>query len=76
MATLLISDDEKGYRDVLKVIFEDQGHTVHTANDGRGALAHLKTHPCDVVISDVRMPDMDGIEFLRAARAFIQRSAS
>ena len=70
MATLLITDDEKGYRDVLKVVFEDQGHTVHTANDGRGALAHLKTQPCDVVISDVRMPDMDGIEFLRAARAF------
>jgi two-component system, NtrC family, response regulator PilR len=70
MATLLIADDEKGYRDVLKVIFEDQGHSVHTANDGRGALAHLKVQPCDVVISDVRMPDMDGIEFLRAARAF------
>jgi Response regulator containing CheY-like receiver, AAA-type ATPase, and DNA-binding domains len=70
MATLLIADDEKGYRDVLKVIFEDQGHSVHMANDGRGALAHLKVQPCDVVISDVRMPDMDGIEFLRAARAF------
>jgi len=70
MATLLIADDEKGYREVLKVIFEDQGHSVHTANDGRGALAYLKIQPCDVVISDVRMPDMDGIEFLRAARAF------
>jgi two-component system, NtrC family, response regulator PilR len=70
MATLLIADDEKGYRDVLKVIFEDQGHSVHTANDGRSALAYLKIQQCDVVISDVRMPDMDGIEFLRAARAF------
>src|SRR5688572_4057630 len=70
MAELLIADDEKGYREVLRAIFEDQGHTVHTAVDGRGALAHLKRKPCDVVISDVRMPDMDGIEFLRAARAF------
>src|SRR5688572_19932948 len=70
MAELLIADDEKGYREVLRAIFEDQGHTVHTAVDGRGALAHLKVQPCDVVISDVRMPDMDGIEFLQAARAF------
>ena len=70
MAELLIADDEKGYREVLRAVFEDQGHTVHTANDGRGALAHLKREPCDVVISDVRMPDMDGIAFLQAARAF------
>lgn len=70
MAELLIADDEKGYREVLRAIFEDQGHTVHTAVDGRAALAHLKRKPCDVVISDVRMPDMDGIEFLQAARAF------
>lgn len=70
MAELLIADDEKGYREVLRVIFEDQGHTVHTVADGRGALAHLKRSACDVVISDVRMPDMDGIEFLQAARGF------
>ncbi|HUR98092.1 MAG TPA: sigma-54 dependent transcriptional regulator [Pyrinomonadaceae bacterium] len=70
MAELLIADDEKGYREVLRAIFADQGHTVHTANDGRAALAHLKEQPCDVVISDVRMPDMDGIAFLQAARAF------
>src|SRR5688500_6374868 len=70
MADLLIADDEKGYREVLRVIFEDQGHRVNTATDGRGALELLKTKPCDVVISDIRMPDMDGIEFLRAARAF------
>jgi len=69
MAVLLVADDEKGYREVLKAIFEDQGHTVHTANEGRGALEQLKASACDVVISDVRMPDMNGIEFLRAARA-------
>jgi DNA-binding NtrC family response regulator len=68
MATLLIADDEKGYRDVLTAIFEDQGHVVHTATNGRLALERIKEQPCDVVISDVRMPDMDGIQFLRAAR--------
>ena len=70
MANLLIADDEQSYRDVLKVIFEDQGHAVHTVTDGRSALSYLRRQPCDVVISDVRMPDMDGIEFLRAAREF------
>ena len=70
MATLLIADDEQGYRDVLKVIFEDQGHSVRTVTDGRSALELLKAAPFDAVISDVRMPDMDGIEFLRAAREF------
>ena len=70
MATLLIADDEKGYRDVLTAIFQDQGHVVHSATNGRLALEHLKQQPCDVVISDVRMPDMDGIQFLRAAREF------
>ncbi len=70
MAELLIADDERGYREVLRAIFEDQGHKVHTVSDGRGALAHLKREPCDVVISDVRMGDMDGIEFLQAARTF------
>ena len=70
MANLLIADDEQGYRDVLKVIFEDQGYSVRTVTDGRSALELLKTGPFDAVISDVRMPDMDGIEFLRAAREF------
>lgn len=70
MANLLIADDEQGYRDVLKVIFEDQGHSVRTVTDGRSALELLKSRPFDAVISDVRMPDMDGIEFLRAAREF------
>src|SRR4029078_10564043 len=70
MATRLIADEEKSYRDVLQVIFEDLGHAVHAVSDGRSALAHLKKVPCDIVISDVKMPDMDAIEFLRAAREF------
>jgi DNA-binding NtrC family response regulator len=69
MATLLIVDDEKGYRDVLRVIFEDHGHAVHCVKGGNAALEHLEQHDVDVVISDVRMPDMDGIALLTAARA-------
>ena len=68
MANLLIVDDEESYRLVLKVIFEAEGYAVRTVNNGRAALSHLKTESCDVIISDVRMPDMDGIALLKAAR--------
>ena len=68
MPTLLIVDDEAGYREVLKAIFEDDGYKVGTATDGRTALEFLAGNPCDLVLSDVRMPDIDGIELLRRAR--------
>ena len=70
MANILIVDDEKGYCSVLKVVFEKEGHTVTTANSGEEALRQIKTDPCDLIISDVRMPDMDGVELLKAAREF------
>jgi two-component system response regulator PilR (NtrC family) len=68
MSKLLIVDDEAAYREVLKTIFEDEGYTVATAKDGRAALAHLKTHKCNLIVSDVRMPDIDGIALLKEAR--------
>ena len=68
MPTLLIVDDEAGYREVLKAIFEDDGYRVATADNGRTALEHLASNPCDLILSDVRMPDIDGIELLRRAR--------
>lgn len=68
MANLLIVDDEKGYREVLSVVFEAEGYSVSTAPHGRAAVAHLKKHPVDLIISDVRMPDMDGIELLKKVR--------
>lgn len=69
MSKLLIVDDEEGYREVLKAIFEAEGYSVSTANDGRSALAHLNSKKCDLIVSDVRMPDIDGIELLKASRA-------
>lgn len=68
MANLLIVDDEAGYRDVLKVIFNSEGYTVQTAENGSRALEKIKSDKFDVVISDVRMPDMDGISLLEAVR--------
>ena len=68
MPTLLIVDDEKGYREVLSAVFGAEGYDVLTAQHGRAALNQLKKHPADLILSDVRMPDMDGIELLKRVR--------
>lgn len=71
MASLLIVDDEDSYCQVLKVIFEAEGYQVNTAVNGTLAIEYLKTNPCDLIISDVRMPDMDGIALLEAAKTVL-----
>src|SRR5215213_1767166 len=68
MSNILIVDDEQSYRQLLSLVFEGDGHSIRTASNGREALTLLQTEPADVVISDVRMPDMDGIEMLSAVR--------
>jgi len=68
MSNILIVDDEQSYRQLLSLVFESDGHTIRTASNGREALAVLQREPVDVVISDVRMPDMDGIQMLSAVR--------
>jgi two-component system, NtrC family, response regulator PilR len=68
MAKILIVDDEQSYRQLLTLVFEEGGNTVRTAMNGRQALATLDEEPADVIVSDVKMPDMDGIEMLRAVR--------
>src|ERR1051325_2889686 len=68
MANLLIVDDELGMRQFLTHLFQRDGHTVRAAENGRQALELLRVAPADLIISDVRMPDMNGIELLRAAR--------
>jgi DNA-binding NtrC family response regulator len=67
MARILIVDDEQSYRQLLTLVFQD-GNTVRTAMNGRQALEQLAAEPADIIISDVKMPDMDGIEMLRAVR--------
>ncbi len=68
MPNILIVDDEQSYRQLLSLVFESNGNTIRTAMNGREALALLEEEPADVIISDVKMPDMDGIEMLRAVR--------
>src|SRR5918996_3301744 len=68
MANLLIVDDELSMRQFLTHLFQREGHTVRVAENGRKAMDLLRTQPADVILSDVKMPDMGGIELLRAAR--------
>ena len=68
MSNLLIVDDELSMRQFLTHLFQRDGHAIRVAENGREAMAMLRQQPADVVISDVKMPDMGGIELLRAAR--------
>jgi two-component system response regulator PilR (NtrC family) len=68
MGTVLVVDDEKAMREFLTVLLEKQGHAVLSASDGEEALRLLADHPVDLVISDLRMPRMDGIGLLAGIR--------
>lgn len=68
MASLLIVDDELSMRQFLTHLFQREGHAIRVAENGKAAMAQLRQQPADVIISDVKMPDMGGIELLRAAR--------
>ncbi|MGI8642176.1 MAG: sigma-54-dependent transcriptional regulator [Pyrinomonadaceae bacterium] len=71
MSNLLIVDDEQSYRQLLTLVFEGDGHNIRTAMNGREAVKMLHVEPAEVIITDVKMPDMNGIELLRAAREFL-----
>jgi two-component system, NtrC family, response regulator AtoC len=64
---ILVVDDEANLRRVLSAQLSRDGYEVHTAEDGEAGLAFLKEHHIDLVITDLRMPKVDGMELLRAA---------
>src|SRR5437762_5998564 len=68
MSNILIVDDELSMRQFLTHLFQHDGHTVRVDENGRAAMTLLRDQSADVVISDVKMPDMGGIDLLRAAR--------
>jgi two-component system response regulator PilR (NtrC family) len=71
MANLLIVDDEPGMRQLLSHVFGRAGHAVRAAENGGKALELLRQEPADLIVSDVKMPDMNGIELLRRLREFL-----
>ena len=69
MIKILIADDDKGYREILREIFEDNGHTVIEAEDGEIAIAmYRKNADIDFVITDYSMPKKDGLAVVREIR--------
>jgi two-component system response regulator AtoC len=66
---ILVVDDEPNLRRVLSAQLERDGYDVHTSEDGEQALAHLTEHHIDLVITDLRMPKLDGMELLRRISA-------
>ena len=64
MAKILIIDDERAIRNTLKEILEFEGHTVDLAESGRQGLDKAKKGKYDLIYTDVKMPEIDGIEVL------------
>ncbi len=76
MFNLLIVDDELSMRQFLTHLLSREGYGVRSAENGRRAMEMLREQEADLIISDVKMPDMSGIELLRAARELLLSSAS
>src|ERR671918_2143153 len=71
MANILVVDDELGMRQFLTHLLQREGHVVRLAENGREALAQLSEQAPDLIISDIRMPDMSGVELLRQVRELL-----
>lgn len=67
---LLLVDDEAAIVRAYKTLFERQGVTVETADSGRAAIERVQASHFDVVVSDISMPEMSGLEFLKRVRSY------
>ena len=65
---ILVADDERSIRELLAIVLKREGYDVLLAENGRTAIAALEKEPIDLLISDIKMPDMSGVEVLRAAK--------
>ena len=65
---VLVVDDEQSMRDMLRIVLRRDGYDVSVARDGREAIELLQKQPMDLLLSDIRMPDVSGVEVLRAAK--------
>lgn len=66
---ILVVDDDDDVREVMKMDLEDHGFTVFEASSGNEALEFCKANSVDLIVSDIRMPDGNGVELLRTLRA-------
>lgn len=65
---VLVVDDEGGMRHMLSVLLEREGYAIDTAEDGRMGLEKIRDNDYDLVLCDIRMPEMDGLSFLEESK--------
>jgi two-component system response regulator PilR (NtrC family) len=69
---ILVVDDERSMRELLAIVLRREGYEVLLAENGRAAVDMLEREPVDLLISDIKMPDLSGVEVLRAAKKIDQ----
>ncbi len=69
MSRILVVDDEEAMREFFRILLEKDGHQVTTAGDGAAGLALAASGNVDLVVSDIRMPGLDGVGLLTGLRA-------
>ena len=71
---MLIVEDEQDISDCLQTFFASRGFAVTSAFSGEEAIAHLKEHPADIVLLDILLPGLSGIEVLRRVKELLPRA--
>lgn len=72
MAKILVIDDQDSVRGFLRLVLEQEGHEVTEASNGHHGLAVYQRTPADLVIADIRMPEMNGLDLiLELTRCFL-----
>lgn len=74
MAKILVIDDERAIRNTLKEILEFEGYTVEVAEDGKQGLEKALASFYNLIFTDIKMPEMDGLEFLDAYHTGVQQN--
>ena len=69
MQTILIVDDDEATLEVMSDVLSDEGYEVVSTSSGQEALRITQTQPVDVILTDLKMPDVDGMEILRSAKS-------
>jgi two-component system, NtrC family, response regulator PilR len=75
MANVLVCDDERSIRELLEIALRKEGHKVEIVNSGEVAIRKIESARYDVIVTDIKMPNIDGIEVLKHAHRVSPESA-